>query len=238
MSMYPDANVRKIGLEYSTEDRAVFSFFNTVYAWMAVGLALTAVVGWFVAASGLVPVLFQSSFTIIALMLGAFAIAWSVQGAAMRMSPAAATGLFLLYAAVIGVMISYIFIVYSASTLVSAFVLTAGTFGGMSLYGFVTKRDLTGIGSYLIMAFWGLLLASVVNLFFASNAMSWVITYGILFVFIGLTAYHTQNLKNFAHENAHNPALASRMAIVGSLVLYVAFINLFLSILRILGDRR
>jgi FtsH-binding integral membrane protein len=187
---------------------------------------------------GMVPVLFRSPFTIIALSLGAFGIAWSVQGAAMRMSAAAATGLFLLYAGCIGVLISYIFVMYSATTLISAFVLTGGVFGGMSLYGFVTKRDLTTIGSYLIMAFWGLLLASLVNLFFASNAMSWVITYGILFVFIGLTAYHTQNLKNFAHANVHNPALASRMAIVGSLILYVAFINLFLSILRILGDRR
>jgi FtsH-binding integral membrane protein len=236
--MFPDANVRKVELEYSTEDRAVFNFFNTVYAWMAVGLAVTAVVGYGVSQTSALRVLYSSPFTIVALALAAFGIAWAVQGVAMRISAAAATGLFLLYAALIGVMISYIFVVYSTSTLLSAFVLTAGTFGGMSLYGFITKRDLTTIGSYLVMAFWGLLLASLVNIFLANNALSWVITYGVLFVFIGLTAYHTQNLKNFANEHAGNPNLAARMAIVGSLILYVAFINLFLSILRILGDRR
>lgn len=238
MTMYPDSKARRVELEYSTEDRAVFNFFNTVYAWMAVGLAVTAVVGYGVSQTSALRVLYSSPITMIALMLGAFAIAWSVQGVALRISAAAGTAMFLLYAALIGLMIAGIFVIYPIATLVSAFVLTAGTFGGMSLYGFVTKRDLTSIGSLLIMAFWGLFLASIVNVFIANSALSWVITYGILFVFIGLTAYHTQQLKNFANEHAHNPDLAGRMAIVGSLILYVAFINLFLSILRILGDRR
>lgn len=237
MSMFPDANTRRVQLEYSTEDRAVFNFFNTVYAWMAVGLAVTGVVAWAVAHTpGTMQIIYANRGLYGLFALVAFAIAVGAQSAAMRLSAAAGLALFLLYATVIGALISGIFIIYPISTLVAAFVLTAGTFGGMSIYGFATKRDLTTIGSYLTMAVWGLILASVVNLFVANNALSWLITYAVLFVFIGLTAYHTQNLKNFAQQNVHNPALASRMAVIGSLILYIAFINLFLSILRILGS--
>jgi FtsH-binding integral membrane protein len=106
------------------------------------------------------------------------------------------------------------------------------------MYGFVTKRDLTGIGSFLVMGAIGLFIASLVNVFIASNALSWVITYAVLGVFIGITAYETQRLRNMAEQHAGNADLSGRLAIVGALVLYIAFINIFLSILRILGSRR
>ena len=240
MSMFPNNSMRKpVGLEYGTGDRAVFNFFNTVYAWMCVGLAVTATVAW----------LFSQNMTLLraiygnrgglALMgLGAFAIAWGVQSMAMRISAAVATAMFLLYAAIIGALISGIFLVYPPQTILAAFVLTAGVFGGMSVYGFVTKRDLTSMGSILIMCAWGLFLASIVNIFIASNVFSWFITYAVLAVFIGLTAYDTQKLRVIAEQTRGDAQLAARFAIVGSLHLYVDFINIFLSILRILGNRR
>jgi FtsH-binding integral membrane protein len=144
----------------------------------------------------------------------------------------------MVYAAVIGAIISWIFIVYPDSTLGAAFLVTGGTFAAMSIYGFVTKRDLSTIGSYLTMAAFGLFFASIANIFFANDALSWVITYGILAVFIGLTAYYTQQLRDTAVQIGENGELASRYAIVGSIMLYIAFINMFMAILRIMGSRK
>jgi FtsH-binding integral membrane protein len=137
-----------------------------------------------------------------------------------------------------GLTLSAIFIVYAHSTIVSAFLVTAGTFGAVSVYGFVTKRDLTQYGSILFMALIGLILASVVNLFFASSALYWIITYAGVLLFVALTAYDTQKLRQIAVQTENNPTLAARLSIVGALELYLDFINLFLFILRILGNRR
>jgi FtsH-binding integral membrane protein len=227
-----------LGYESREDSITVAQFFNTVYAWMCVGLALTAVVGWYVAHSQMLNMVYGSKGAYTAIGLGAFAIAWFVQSQAGKLSVGVATTLFLIYAAVIGALLSGIFLIYPAKTLVAAFVLTGGTFGGMSLYGFVTKRDLTRIGSIFVMLALGFVVASFVNIWLASEALDWVITYAILILFIGITAYKTQQLKMIAHELHGDPAMASRYAIVGSLVLYIAFINLFISILRIIGNRR
>jgi len=242
MSMYPGSGAqrRPFELEYGAYDRPMARFFNTVYAWMAVGLAVTAAVAWFVSQS---PVALHMVYgggpaVWVVMLLAMFAIAWSVQTAAMRINANVATGLFLLYSALMGALLSSIFIMYKLPTIGAAFVMTGGTFAAMSIYGFVTKRDLTRIGSFLVMAFVGLFIASLVNLFVASNALSWIITYAVLAVFIGITAYETQKLKVLAAQYGDNPAIAPRIAIIGSLLLYIAFINMFLSILRIMGDRR
>jgi FtsH-binding integral membrane protein len=235
--MFPQTRVQK--LEYGTDERVVFNFFNTVYAWMAVGLAVTATVAYLVAQSpAALSIIYGSRAGLAVGGLAAFAIAWGVQSMAMRISPAAATAMFLLYAAVIGALLSGIFLTYKLGTIGSAFVITGGVFGGMSVYGFVTKRDLTSMGSILIMCAWGLFLASLVNIFLASTVFSWFITYAVLAVFIGLTAYDTQKLREIALQLQGNPSMAARYAIVGSLHLYVDFINIFISILRILGSRR
>jgi FtsH-binding integral membrane protein len=240
MSMFPESGARKPWeLDYARDDKSISKFFNVVYAWMAVGLAVTAAVAWFVSHSpSLMKMFFGNPLVAIVCCLGAFGIAIGVQRSFRTMNANVATALFLLYAALIGAMISYIFVLYPAKTLASAFVVTGGTFAGMSVYGMVTKRDLTRIGSILIMCFWGLLIASIVNIFVASNALDWLITYGILAVFIGITAYETQQLKQMASEYGSNTEMAARYAIYGSLVLYISFINLFMSILRIMGDRR
>ncbi len=234
MSQFP--NVRSRVLNYSTDDKVAFNFFNAVYSWMAVGLALTAVVAYAASQSqAIIQMMYGSRIMVIACALGMMAIAMGVQSAALRISALAGTVLFLVYAGLMGLMISYIFIVYQMPVIGGAFLVTAGVFGGMSVYGFATKRDLTSMGSMLVMAFWGIFLASIVNIFIASDLLSWVVTYGVLFVVLGLVAYHTQMLKNIADQTRGNPHLAQRYAIIGSLILYISFINLFLSILRIMG---
>ena len=174
----------------------------------------------------------------VVIVLAAFALSWFVQSQAGRLSVGVSTALFLVYATVIGALIAGIFLIDPARTLVAAFVLTGGTFGAMSVYGFVTKRDLSRIGSICVMLVMGVFIASLVNLWLANSAMSWFITYAVLILFIGITAWETQMLRNMAVQFGNNRELATRYAIVGSLVLYISFINLFLSILRILGDRR
>jgi uncharacterized protein len=242
MSMYPDSSTgrKPWELEYARDDRGMVKFFNVVYAWMAVGLAVTAGVAYFISQSqaGLQMVYGGGKGMMVVMALGMFAIAWGVQSAAMRISANVATGLFLLYSALMGALISGIFIIYRMETIGAAFLITGGTFAAMSVYGFVTKRDLSRIGSILVMCAFGLFFASIVNIFLGSNGLSWIITYGVLAVFIGITAYETQNLKNMAAQVGTDSDMAPRIAIVGSLLLYISFINIFLSILRILGDRR
>jgi FtsH-binding integral membrane protein len=236
--MYPDSGARKPWeLDYANNDKTMSKFFNVVYAWMAVGLALTAGISWFVAPH-LPTLVGRNPALFIVCGIAAFVISIGVQTSFQKINANVATALFLLYAAIIGVLISGIFLIYPPTVLISAFVITAGTFTGVSIYGFVTRRDLTRIGGILVMCTWGLLLASIVNIFVASSALDWLITYAVLGVFIGITAYKTQQLKEIALQFGHDPVMAPRFAIYGSLVLYMSFLNIFLSILRILGDRR
>jgi FtsH-binding integral membrane protein len=240
MTQFPNQySAPHLGYRDTAADRSVFNFFNAVYAWMAVGIALTAVVGYAVSVTpALRGLVFANMGVYVAFALGAFALSWYVQSQIGRLTATTATVLFLVYATLMGAITSYIFIRYSPQVLLSAFLLTGGTFGAMSVYGFVTKRDLSGIGSFLIMAAIGLFIASLVNIFLASGPLSWFITYAVLIVFVGITAYETQMLKAMAVQLAHDPVMAQRYAVVGSLVLYISFINIFLSILRIMGDRR
>ena len=241
MSMNPQSGLRKPWeLAYASDDKSVAKFFNVVYAWMAVGLAVTAAVAYFVSQSdtGLRIVYGGGKGMIVVIALGMFGIAMAVQSTAIRINANVATGLFLLYSALMGALLSGIFIVYKMQTIGAAFLVTGGTFAAMSVYGFVTKRDLTQIGSILIMCAIGLFVASLANVFIASNALSWLITYAVLAVFIGITAYETQKLKVFAQQYGDDPNMAPRIAIIGSLLLYISFINMFMSILRIMGDRK
>jgi FtsH-binding integral membrane protein len=237
--MYPqNSRVRRpFELDYAQAgERVVARFMNMVYAWMCAGLATTAVVAWYVALSGFYQTVYASGLfvpLIIAELILVFVISYAVN----KISAPVATVLFLVYAALNGVVLSVVFLVYSLGTLAGAFAVTAGMFGAMSVYGFVTKRDLTSLGSFLLMGLIGLILASVVNIFFASSALYWIITYAGIAIFLGLTAYDTQKLKEMAHHVEGNDAAAARMSIVGSLVLYLDFINLFLLLLRIMGRR-
>ncbi len=240
MSQFPQTRIKPIELAYGTESRAVFNFFNAVYAWMAVALAVTGLVAWYVSRSqAMLSFLYGSGrFTLVALLLGAWGLAIGAQHAALRINAAVGTVLFMLYAACIGAMVSGIFLIYPLETIGASFLVTGGTFAALSIYGYVTKRDLSAMHGILVMLAFGLIFASIVNLFVASSAFDWFLTYGILIVFVLLVATQTQKLKAFAEANANNASLASRYAVVGSIILYITFINIFMSVLRIMGGRK
>jgi FtsH-binding integral membrane protein len=234
----PYGSAQPYGYEAQAAPGVVAAFFNVVYAWMAAGLALTAVVAWYV---GTREDLMQQVFrgpVLIGLVIAQLALVWTISAAVNKLSAGVATALFMLYSALTGLTLSAIFVIYTLPSISGTFVATAATFGAMSVYGMVTKRDLTGLGSILFMALIGLIIASIVNIFWANSTLYWIITYAGVLIFVGLTAYDTQRLKMIAIETAHDPKMAARYAVNGALTLYLDFINLFLMLLRILGDRR
>jgi len=154
------------------------------------------------------------------------------------MSPAVATMVFFIYAGLTGVTFSVLFMIYTASSIASTFFVTAVTFGGMSAYGYMTKRDLSSWGSFLFMGLFGIIIASVVNIFMQSTALYWAVTYAGVLIFVGLTAYDTQKIKRMGASIDSSSDDGRRMAILGALNLYLDFINLFLMLLRIMGNRR
>ena len=213
-------------------------FFNTVYAWMATGLALTAVVAKLISANyGAMKSIFQPG-TLLVLFLVEIGLVIALSAAIQKINSTLATALFLLYAAINGLTFAAIFLAYTQASIAGTFAVTAGTFGAMSVYGFVTKRDLTALGSMLFMALIGLIIASVVNIFFASDTLYWIISYAGVLIFVGLTAYDTQKLRMIAMQTGHDREMSNRFAIYGALVLYLDFINLFILLLRIMGKRR
>jgi FtsH-binding integral membrane protein len=155
-----------------------------------------------------------------------------------RMSVQGAQAAFWAYAALMGLSLSSIFLVYTGASIAQTFFITAGMFGGMSLYGYSTKRDLTGVGHFCIMAVWGLILASIVNIFLRSPGLNFAVSAIGVVVFVGLTAYDTQRLKGIYYQVAGSAQAAAKASIFGALQLYLDFINLFLMLLRFMGDRR
>jgi len=209
-----------------------------VYAWMSAGLVVTAAVAYAISNTPSLQQWALSTPVLITSFVIEFALVITISSAINRINAAVAIAMFLLYSAVNGFVLSILFLMYTKVSLGGTFVVTAGAFGAMSLYGYVTQRDLTRIGSLLFMALIGIILASVVNIFMHSSMLYWIITYAGVLIFVGLTAYDTQRLKEVAAQTENDPKLASRLAVVGSLVLYLDFINLFLLLLRLMGDRR
>jgi hypothetical protein len=153
------------------------------------------------------------------------------------MSPGLATAMFLLYSALNGITLSIIFLAYTTESIGVTFVVTAGTFGLMSLYGYMTRRDLTSMGNFLIMGLIGFFIGTIVNMFWANSTLYWILTYGGIIVFIGLTAWDTQKIKRMLAQAGDEDSIR-RVSILGALMLYLDFINLFLLLLRIFGQRR
>ena len=208
---------------------------RAVYAWMGGGLMITALMAMVTISSpAMINALLGNRLVFYGLIFGELGLVIAISGAINRLSAAMASLLFVLYAALNGVTFSVIFAVYTAESIGSTFVITAATFGAMSVYGYVTKRDLTGWGSFLFMGLIGVVIASVVNIFTRSSAAAWVISALGVIVFTGLTAYDTQKIKAMAAAGAEG----RKPAILGALTLYLDFINLFLMLLRLLGNRR
>ena len=225
-------------------DAGLRAYMLRVYNYMASGIALTGIVAWLVAHTGLQDLFFhptpagrQPGMLAWAAMLVSVGMVFylSLKVAAMKASTAQA--LFWAYAALNGVWLSSIFLSYTETSIVRVFFITAASFAGLSLYGYTTRRNLDGLGSFMVMGLFGLVIGSLVNVFLQSTMMHWVLSAVGVIVFAGLTAYDTQRIKEmYAVSDGHD--VASKKAVLGALALYLDFINLFLMLLRFFGQSR
>jgi len=218
---------------------AAASFLPRVYGWMTAGLALTALTAMLTLSSPyLLESIFGNRLVFYALIFGELGLVIALSAAINRISATAATLMFLVYSALSGVTFASIFLLYTSSSIASTFFVASGTFAAMSLYGYTTRRDLTGWGSFFFMGLIGVLIASVVNIFLHSEMIYWITSYIGVFVFVGLTAYDTQKIKQIGMRGFGDEETRKKAAIIGALRLYLDFINLFLMLLRIMGNRR
>lgn len=212
-------------------------FINKVFGWMAFALLLTGFIAYWIYNTPAVFEIIYSSNIIYGLIIVEFLMVLGLVGLVNRMSPTVAMLVFVLYSVLNGITLSAIFAVYTQASIASTFFITAITFGTMAIYGYFTKQDLTKFGNILFMALIGIVIASVVNIFLGSEMLYWLVTFGGIIVFVGLTAYDTQKLKRMSAEIT-NENQRKKAAILGALALYLDFINLFLLLLRLFGDRK
>ena len=215
------------------------AFMRKVYAIMALGLGTTGLTALVVFSSeAATRFIFGTPGVYLGLIVAELVMVFTFATLARRMSAVGAAALFYLYAILNGLTLSVVFLIYTKGSIASTFFVTAGTFGAMSAYGYITKRDLTGVGSFMMMGLFGLIIASVVNLFLRSEMIYWVTTYAGILIFVGLTAYDTQKIKELNVIGNAGTDEDHKEAIHGALILYLDFINLFLYLLRLLGRRR
>ena len=230
--------------EYTTSTTAqsgvaVRSLFKSLYMQMAAALAVTGLTAFFLAGSQAYWdfLMTNTSFLWIC-MFAELGLVLLLSARVMRMSISAATLLFIAYSVLNGVTLSTIFLIYDLGTIATTFFVTAGTFFAMSVVGYATKMDLSRVGNVLYMMLIGLLIATVVNIFVASSTLYWIITYAGVIIFVGLTAWDTQKIKQMFYEYGTNDESGHKLALLGALTLYLDFINLFLFLLRIFGGSR
>jgi FtsH-binding integral membrane protein len=215
----------------------IAAFLRAAYGWMCAGLAITAVTAWFVASSpSLLTTIARSGPLYIGLFIAQLGIVFVLSSRVQRLSAVTASWLFVGYSVLTGVTLSFLMLVYTGQTLTSTFVVAAGMFGAMALYGTVTRSDLSGWGQFLFMGLIGVVLASVVGIFWQSDALQFVTSFIGVIVFTGLAAYDAQRLKAMALMTS--ACSAGSYAIVGALSLYLDFVNLFLMLLRLQGGGR
>ena len=220
-------------------ESAAATLFKSLYMQMAAALTITGLVAYFLSESvDFWYFLAENSFAIWGIFIAQIVLVIWLSARLPKMSMTSATLLFILYSALMGVTMSTIFMIYTMSSIASVFFITAGTFLVMSLIGFFTRIDLTRVGSLLFMALVGLSIASVVNIFLHSETLYWVVSYAGVVIFVGLTAYDTQKIKNTFIQYGEVDEMGQKLALFGAFSLYLDFINLFLHLLRIMGDRR
>lgn len=219
--------------------RGMNAFISKVFGWMFIGLLLTAGVSYYVSTNvSLMTALLKNSFIFFGLLIGELVLVAVLSARITKLKYGTALGMFLGYAALNGVTLSIIFLAYTGSSIVTAFGITAITFGIMCVYGYFTKADLTQFRTILFMGLIGIIVLSVVNIFLRSSGMEWFISILSLVVFLGLTAYDMQKLKAYYFGTEGNVALRQNLGIIGALALYLDFINLFLTTLRLFGRRK
>jgi hypothetical protein len=216
------------------------SFVLKVYNWMTMGLALTALVALAieVVLPGIRWIMLENPIIFYGLLILELAIVWGLSAAISKIPSVLAILIFLAYAALNGVTFSILFLIYTSGSIAYTFFITAAMFGATSVFGFITKMDLSRFGGILMMALFGLIIASVVNIFVGSSPLDWIISIAGVFIFVGLTAYDTQKIKNMSVGIDSSSEEGGKASIMGALTLYLDFINLFLFLLRILGRRR
>jgi FtsH-binding integral membrane protein len=218
-------------------DAGLREYFRSIYTYMTLGLALTGLVAYFAADSGLYQAIARTPLMWL-VMLAPLGMVMFLSFRVEKMSLVTAQVTYWIFAAVMGLSLAGIFAVYAHQSIARVFFITAGTFGGMSLYGYTTKTDLTRMGSFMMMGLWGIIIASLVNFFFHSTAVQFAVSVIGVIVFVGLTAYDTQRLKAMYYNAAGAGEVLGKIVIMGALSLYLDFINLFLMLLRLFGDRR
>ena len=231
-----------------TIDAGLRAYMIRVYNYMAAGVALTGLVAWFTFSAAVTDAggslqltsfghaIFQSPLMWV-FVLAPLALVFALSYGINRLSAGTALMLFFVYAGLLGLSLASIFLVYTGASITRVFFISAATFGALSLYGYTTQRDLTGIGSFMFMGLIGIVIASLVNIFLKSTGLDWAISIIGVIVFVGLTAYDTQRIKEMYSVN-DDGTIAGRKAVMGALSLYLDFINLFLMLLRLFGDRR
>ena len=219
----------------------VNSFIRSVYNWMAIGLGLTALVAYYVANSPTaLGIIYGNPIALPVLIIAELGFVFFLSARIQKIQASTATMLFVVYAILNGITLSFIFLAYTATSIVSTFVICSATFLACSIYGMVTKRDLTSMGGFMTMGLIGIIIASIANIFIQSSGMALIISYVGVIVFVGLTAYDTQKLKGMAVTLPDNAtgAMVRKGAIMGALALYLDFINLFIMLLHIFGGSR
>ena len=231
---------QETGFAYNEKERGLSNVFSAlmrkVYVWMTFALIITGVTAYGVASSPtLLTTIYTNSAIMWGLIIAEFVLVFAISGAINRLSLSTATLLFILYSVLNGATLSSIFVHYEMTCIAKVFFITAGTFGAMAFYGYTTKRDLTSIGKILFMALIGLIIATVVNMFLKSPGFDYILSYVGVAVFVGLTAWDSQKIKQMLQMQYDMSEGAQKLALLGALTLYLDFINLFLYLLRIFG---
>ena len=230
-----DAMTREQGLSMSAAFPALM---RKVYVWMTLALMITGATAYGVATSpGIQMALFSNQLLFWGLVIAEFALVIGISAAINRLSLTTATLMFVLYSVINGAMLSSIFLIYTMSSIASVFFITAGTFGVMALIGYTTKKDLTSMGRILFMALIGIIIATVVNIFLKSSGLQMIVSYLGVLIFVGVTAYDSQKIKNMLQMAPDASEASQKLALLGALTLYLDFVNLFIYLLRIFGRR-
>lgn len=238
--MIEEKNIYALGEQELTRVSAYSKLMRSVYLWMTFALIITGLTAATVAFSpAMLSMLFSSKITFYGLIIAELAVVIILSARIQKLSFTTATLMFILYSILTGATLSVIFLAYQLDSIVTTFFVTAGTFGSMTLIGYTTKKDLSKMGTYLLMTLIGLVIATLVNMFLANSTLDWIITYVGVLLFIGLTAYDTQKIKQMLREyGTEINENSQKIALMGSLTLYLDFINLFLYLLKILGNRK
>lgn len=229
-------NTGAVDASFTTETTR--KFLLNVYNWMAMGLALTGLIAYGTANSSFVNVIMGNPVIYFGLFIAQLLVVMGLTFAINKIPSGVAIGAFFLYAALTGLTFSVLFLVYTGGSIASTFFICAAMFGSVSVFGYMTKMDLSKFGTYFFMALIGLIIASVVNIFLKSNTLNWIISYAGVIIFVGLTAYDTQRIKKMSQSTDFDSEQGKKGAVMGALTLYLDFINMFLFMLRILGDRK